>query len=351
MAITVFPSANAVGGAGQKVLSEPNLTQWLGISGRNHVVSGLDVSGIGTGTVTISPGVAYIAGRYVSSDAQVTISVSGSGSYNCRLTLTADALGLVTQATIELVTAATPLTQLSVHLASISLFIGTVSRIAYTPGRYTSPRGSVYDAMVGREVTFNTHFESIDGYATTLVSAGTVAVDTTGCLKLATAATVNSSATIAKYSYAGAGTTACPTFSNEQWLSVDGAIPAGSDKVATETWLIIGAPGIKRHIGFVILNGQAFGTIGDGIVETRTAEITGGSINWLLAHHVPGAHVEFWANIGLDGLTYVGKLTGSVPSGSESVAADRAIMYASLKTTEAKAKELRLGSWQWRQIP
>jgi hypothetical protein len=42
-------------------------------------------------------------------------------------------------------------------------------------------------------------------------------------------------------------------------------------------------------------------------------------------------------------------LTTDLPVGYESASADRAILYASIKTTNTTAKELRLANWRWRQ--
>lgn len=347
MAITVFPSANAVGGAAQKVLSEPNLGTWLGATApRNYIANGLDLSGDGTATLTISPGAAIIAGRVVTVDEAIEIPVSGTGGYSCRLTLALDALGNVESAAAALVSTGTPATVNDLYLGFVSVSLGKVRFIHYSGGRYTSPHGTLYDSMVNRHVAFDTFFESIDGYQTSLVSSGTVAINAAeGYLKLATSTTSGSSAAISKYSYTYLGSRERPNFTYEQWLSIEGLVDGVELGASSEAWLVVGAPGVKRHIGFVSVNGQLFGTIGNGTTETRTELLTEDTVKSLVAHHVPGKYVEFWADP-------LGRavLTTGLPNGREVVAADRCIMYASIKTSNTFFKELYISSWHWRQL-
>jgi hypothetical protein len=347
VAIKVFPSANAVGGAAQKVLSEPNLGTWLGATTpRNYIANGLDLSGDGTATLTISPGAAIIAGRVVTVDEAVEIPVSGTGFYSCRLTLALDALGNVESAAAALVSTGTPATVNDLHLGHVYVSLGKVNYTDYSQGRYTSPHGTLYDSMVNRHVAFDTFFESIDGYQTSLTSSATATIDTAGgYLKLATSTTNGSSATISKYSFTDILSRERPNFAFEQWLSIEGRVDGVSLGASSEAWLVVGAPGVKRHIGFVSVNGQLFGTIGNGTTETRTEVLTEGTVTSLVAHHVPGQYVEFWAHP-------LGRavLTTGLPNSSQSAAADRCIMYASIKTSNTTPKELRISSWHWRQL-
>jgi len=348
MAIKIFPSANAVGGAGQKVLQEKNMAGWLdATTPRNYVASGLDLSGNDTATLTISPGVAIIAGRVVTVDEAIEIPVSGTGFYSCRLTLALDALGNVESAAAALVSTATPATVNDLHLGHVYVSVGKVSYIDYTQGRFSSPYGTVRDEFINRYMEFNTHFESIDGYVTSVASSGAVTLDgAAGCVKMATSTTTGSSATILKRSYTvlAAGIRERPDFYLEQWLSICGKIYGVAVNTASEAWLIVGAPGNKRHIGFVSVGGELFGTIGNGAKETRTTRLSESEESSMIAHHVPGEYTEFW--VGLSGYA---KLTTDLPAGYESASADRAILYASIKTTDTTAKELRLANWRWRQ--
>ena len=348
MAITVFPSANGVGGAGQKVLSEGNLAGWSTVhSPRNYIASGFDVSGASSNQLTISPGAAFIGGRYIVSDADIYVPVSGSGFASCRLVCSVDAIGNITGCGAELVGASAPLGPYDLHLAHVYVSVGKVSYIDYTQGRFSSPYGTVRDEFINRYMEFNTHFESIDGYATSVASSGTVTLDgVAGCVKLATSATANSSATIIKRSYTAfaAEIRERPDFYLEQWLSICGEIYGVAVNAASEAWLIVGAPGNKRHIGFVSVGGELFGTIGNGTKETRTARLSESKESSMIAHYVPGKYAEFW--VGLRGYA---KLTTDLPVGYESASADRAILYASIKTTNTTAKELRLANWRWRQ--
>lgn len=356
MAIKVFPSANAVGGAAQKVLSESNLGTWLGATTpRNYIANGLDLSGVGTAVVTVSPGVGIINGRVVTVDEAIDIPVSSVGTYSCRLTLTLDALGNVASAAVGLVRwvqvpetdpptlVPAPVTVNDLHLGHVYVS-GSIIHINHLQGRYTNPYGTLYDSMVNRHVAFDTFFESIDGYQTNLVSSGTVAINAAeGYLKLATSTTNGSSAAISKYSYAYTGDR--PYFVREQWLSIEGRVNGVDLGASSEAWLVVGAPGTKRHIGFVSVGGQLFGTIGNGSAETRTPVLTDSTSHSLLAHHVPGQYVEFWVDYSARAV-----LTTGLPYGSESAAADRRIMYASIKTSNTTAKELRISSWHWRQL-
>jgi hypothetical protein len=240
-----------------------------------------------------------------------------------------------------------PLGPYDLHLAHVYVSVGKVSYIDYTQGRFSSPYGTVRDEFINRYMEFNTHFESIDGYATSVASSGTVTLDgVAGCVKLATSTHNGSSATILKRSYTAfsAEIRERPDFYLEQWLSICCEIYGVSVNAASEAWLIVGAPGVKRHIGFVSVGGELFGTIGNGTKETRTARLSESKESSMIAHHVPGKYTEFW--VGLSGYA---KLTTDLPAGYESASADRAILYASIKTTNTTAKELRLANWRWRQ--
>lgn len=348
MAITVFPSANGVGGAGQKVLSEGNLAGWSAVhSPRNYVASGFDVSGAGSDQLTISPGVAFIGGHCVVSDVDICLAVSGSAFASCRLVCSVDAIGNITGCGAELVGASAPIGPYDLHLAHVSVSVGEVYYIDYTQGRFSSPYGTVRDEFINRYMEFNTHFESIDGYMTSVASSGAVALDgAAGCVKMVTSTTTGSSAAILKRSYTAfaAEIRERPDFYLEQWLSICGEIYGVAVNAASEAWLIVGAPGVKRHIGFVSVGGELFGTIGNGTKETRTARLSESKESSMIAHYVPGKYAEFW--VGLSGYA---KLTTDLPVGYESASADRAILYASIKTTNTTAKELRLANWRWRQ--
>lgn len=352
MAIKVFPSANAVGGAAQKVLSEGNMAGWLAATTpRNYVVSGLDLSGDGTTTLTISPGVAIIAGRAVVVDSPIQIDVSGvvgSGYATCWLALAVDAVGNVTGVTAEISTIAS-LTANDLPLGQVARSSGVISYIDYSFVRSTSPYGTLYDSMIARHAAFDTYFDSLDGYAISLVPShepGTAVINAEeGCLLLATSTENGSAAEIAKYGFADTNSRVRPDFTREQWLCIEGRVEGVATHTASEAWLVVGAPATKRHFGFVSVGGQLFGTIANGITETRTPVLTEGRAYRLLAHHVPSQYVEFWVDYSVRAV-----LTTGLPSYIESAAADRRILHASIKTTNTVAKELRIASWHWRQL-
>jgi len=347
MAIKVFPSANGAGGAGQKVLSEGNLEAWMAAAvRRNYVVNGLDLSGNDTSTLTISSGTAIIAGHAVIVDSSIAIQLSGTQFTSCRLSLVRDALGAVSSVTAQLVSTNTPLTADDLHLGHVYVVLGKVYYIDYSQGRYAGSYDTPYDAFVNRYDAFDTCFDSIDGYATSVTSSAAVTLDAAaGCLKLATSSTSGSSATVQKRSYLGIFPRQRPDFWNEQWLGIAGQIEGATVGAASEAWLVVGAPGTQRHIGFVSIGGEIFGTIGNGSTETRTSRLADSTINRLVAHYVPGKYAEFWADLSSHAV-----ITSNLPVGYESAAADRCMMYASLKTTNAAVKQMRLASWQWQQL-
>ena len=137
MAIKVLPSANGVGGAGQKVLSEANLARWSAVhSPRNYVASGFDVSGTGSSQLTISPGVAFIGGHCVVSDVDICLAVSGSAFASCRLVCSVDAIGNITGCGAGLVGVSVAIGPYDRHLAHVSISVGKVYYIDYTQGRF-----------------------------------------------------------------------------------------------------------------------------------------------------------------------------------------------------------------------
>ena len=341
MAITVFPSANAVGSAGQKVYSEPNMRKWIAaLTPRNYIVTGLDVSGAGTTTLTISPGAAIVAGHLVTISEAITMVASSSGFYAIRLSLARDSLTNVTDAACQLVSPSTALTSDDLLLAYA--YVTTNSQIMYidyTQGRYTSPYGTPYDDWVNKASEYSTFFDSLDGFTTN----GTVALDKSGYVRLSTAASSGATASLVKYSVVPTGCRSRPDFSYEQWLSTELTFTGHAEYGFSEVWSIVGAPGVKRHIGLVILDGKIYGTVGNGTTETRTALIDTSNDSAVTVHYVPGQYAEFWAG------PKRAVLTTGLPSSDETLASDKAILYVSVKTLEARAKTLELSSWRWRQ--
>lgn len=339
MAITVFPSANGVGGAGQKVLSEPKLKALIAaLTPRNYVVNGLDLSGVGTGTVTISSGSAMIAGRLVVVPEAVNLPVSPV-PYALDLRLTYDALGNAVSAEFEHTASAANPGANAARIGVVWPSGGNVGRIDYT-GRHTSAHGSPYNDFVNAAMEYHTYFDSIDG----LVATGTATNNTGGYVQLVTAATVGAAATLAKRCSSPMAYMS-PYWNHEHWMAV-GLDLRAIDTTNTEIWVIVGAPGVKRHLGFFINNGTIYGTIGDGSAETRTDALTYRGLGGLVAHYVPGQYAEFWA-VNDD----YKSLTTNLPSSCESTAADRNLMYFSIQTNEATAKVFRASQFSWRQQP
>lgn len=339
MAITVFPSANGVGGEGQKVWSEPNVKQLLAaLTPRNYIVDGLNLSGIGTATVTVSSGAAMIAGQLVVSQDAVNMSlppVPGA----IILQLTYDALGNAVAAEFKYTASAAPTPSDAARVGAIWPSNNVLESIDYS-GRYRSAHGDPYSDWINTVMEYHTYFDSIDGLATT----GTITNNTGGYVQLLTGNTVGATAALAKRCTAPIAYVS-PNWEREHWLAV-GLDLQSIDTTNTETWAIVGAPGTKRHLGFFINNGQVYGTVGDGTAETRTAAMTYRGLYGLVAHYAPGKHAEFWTLPD----DYKALTTG-LPTFHENTAADRNLMYLSIKTTEAMAKVLRASQFSWRQQP
>lgn len=342
VAIKVFPSANGVGGAGQKVYSETNMVRWMQAAApRNYVVNGLGLSGVGTGTLTISPGSAMIAGQLVTVPEAVALSVSGTTFLSCRLSLTRDSLGNADGAAATVVYHTAPLTEDDTHLGFVSVSLGAISHVNYLERRASSPYGTAADEWLSGMVEYDTLFDSLDG----LTTDGSVTLSKSGYVTLTTAAASGASASMIKYSSSYSTARKRPDFYLEQWLATELRYAGHAEFGYSEVWAIVGAPGVKRHVGFVIIDGKTYGTVGNGSVETRTSQIDLSNSNVLVAHYAPGQYAEFWTNTTHDAIT-----TG-LPSGDESAAADRAVMYVSVKTAEARAKDVGLSRWKWRQQP
>lgn len=339
MAIKVFPSANGAGGAGQKVLSEANLQQLIAaLTPRNYIVEGLNLSGIGTSTITVSPGSAMIAGHLVVSTDAVNIPAFPV-PVALDLQLTCDALGNVVGADFTDMMATMPPASNAARVGVVWSSGSVIGQIDYS-GRYGSAHGDPYSDWVNTVMEYHTYFDSIDGLATT----GTITNNTGGYVQLLTGNTVGATATLAKRCTAPIAYVS-PNWEREHWLAV-GLDLQSIDTTNTETWAIVGAPGTKRHLGFFINNGQVYGTIGDGTAETRTAAMTYRGLCGLVAHYAPGKHAEFWTLPD----DYKALTTG-LPTFHENTAADRNLMYLSIKTTEAVAKVLRASQFSWRQQP
>lgn len=339
MTIKVFPSANGVGSAGQKVWSEPNVKALIAaLTPRNYVVDGLNLSGIGTGTVTVSSGSAMIAGQLVVVPDAVALPV-GPVPYALDLRLTYDALGNAVSAKFVQTPMSVAPTSNAVRVGSIWPSGGVVGRINYT-GRHTSAHGSPYNDFVNAVMEYHTYFDSIAG----LVTAGTVTNNTGGYVQLLTTATAGATATLAKQCVSSVAYMS-PHWDSEHWMAV-GLDLHSIDTTNTEIWAIVGAPGVKRHLGFFINNGTVYGTIGNGTAETRTAAMAYRNIGGLVAHYVPEQYAEFWTVS-----DEYQSLTTGLPSSYESTAGDRNLVYLSIKTNEAVAKALRASQFSWRQQP
>lgn len=181
-------------------------------------------------------------------------------------------------------------------------------------------------------IIFNTIFESIDGYAKT----GNIGF-AADVLEIKTGANTNDSASLYKRlppEIYGA------TWDKNRILEVNFSTDSG---VEIECDIIIGDRGIKRHIGFKIVNGQVGATIGDGTDETtfgfagvHPSNNTKGRIVY-----TAGEKCEFYIN-GVLKHTF----TENLPSGLTDA---HFVINAYIKTTENIEKNLYLSSWDFKQ--
>lgn len=341
MAITVFPSANAVGGAGQKVLSEANLAAWAMPGSRNYVVDGLtfpaDASGL---TLVVAPGAAVISGHLVVADGAIThdMSPAGNYTYDIYLGLQRDALGKVTGAAISRVRtyplpAGAPPAD-SIRLGSIKVsLIGGLQQGVLSAAR--TPWPTIDDLMQRGSLYYATRFDGVQGFATT----GTVTPGEQH-LALVTAATSGASATIRKKLPALGWIDVTKPYSLRMGVGCYAM-------TAITGYAGLGTPASKQFIGISCRDGYVYGCRGDGASLVETAELgtTGGSGSLSADNEVIITVAD-------------GKATWQGNSGARAEAStnlptqigDQAMLYAEIKTTNDTAKSMALSHWAVMQL-
>jgi hypothetical protein len=98
-----------------------------------------------------------------------------------------------------------------------------------------------------------------------------------------------------------------------------------------------------RHVGFLLLNGALYGTVGNGTVETllRLTDPAGTNTYYYKIHFLPGESAEFF----IDGVSK-GKITVNLPSGT----IDPWITFqAWLKNTAAANKQMQIFGYEFQQ--
>jgi hypothetical protein len=336
MAITVFPSANGVGGAGQKVLSEGNLAGWMMPGARNYVISGLEIPLQAQGsegqpvTVPISAGAAVIAGRYVVADSVVNLQlpkpVLGGPTYLIYLRLVRDGLGLTVSAE--------PYYSTTSQSSRDYLWLGSMRSAGwgYSYGSTVAPRTpwpNIADTLRPSGIYYATFFDSVDGLSTT----GTVTPGEQH-VALTTAATSGASATLRKK------LPFTMQFDASKPYSIRMGIGYSSYNAITG-YAGIGTPASKQFAGISYRDGIIYGCHGNGssLVETEELSTSGGGNTT--------ADKEICIEVA------DGKIVWRVTNGDQREAdtylparlGDDALLYAEVKTTEAAAKTMWLSHW------
>ncbi len=342
MAIKVFPSANGVGGAGQKVLSENNLAGWMTSGARNYVISGLEIPYQVAGAegqpviVHASAGAAMIAGYYVVADAPVDLGLPTTPTLNktymIYLRLTRDGIGLVSGVVPYYSLASTPPEGDYIFLGAIrSMGWGYSYGVNLAPH---TPRPSIADTLRPDNLYYSTFFDSADGFAKT----GTVTAGEQH-LTLTTAATSGATASIRK------------KLPQSIVISMNKPIyirmGIGYDSYgAISGYCGIGTPASKQFLGISYRDGYIYGCRGKGSSLVETAELsTSGGDNLTADEEIcitmSGGSIVWQATRAtkIEADTYLPTSLG-----------DGAILYAEVKTTNAAAKSMYLSHYtvaQW----
>lgn len=327
MAITVFPSANAVGGAGQKVLSERNLALWVMPGSRNYVREGLAVSHGPGRAYTVAAGAAIVDGRLVIADAATVEPPAGAGTGYIVLALSCDAI--CNTIDVALACATTLPADPHIVLAQVSWGSSEVLPDHTYDMRIYTPWPSLLPEPLFR---YHTFFDSVDGFATT----GTTTIKTDGYVECKTAATTNATASISravKYPHTRL------SFDKPLLFRTNGLFPYGG----VEWWAMLGLPGTAQHIGWrcVLIDTTVtlIATVADGASESTASwtTIPNGPYSVQL---YPGERAVFKAGTTPAG---VKEITTSLPTGT--AARDLAIVNAGIKTCGAQSVYIQLSEW------
>ena len=202
-------------------------------------------------------------------------------------------------------------------------------------------------ALYGNEgICWQTFFESIDGFLLGKSGDGSAECGR-NALKIQTGALTNNYTYLWKNPDYPCFT---PSWDKKRRLHI-GGLNIKNAVTACEVWAVVGATepwGVgEYHIGFKVVNGAIYGTVGDGTDEsTLDLEHTLEDLNEranLEAILTPGVECRFFDN-------YVdkGALTTNLPSGI--LQADQ-LFWAYVKTTEDVIKYLSIAEWRFLQEP
>ena len=167
---------------------------------------------------------------------------------------------------------------------------------------------NLYDAP---GIFFSPILESLDGWYQSIVLSSTITLIHSG-VTMATGATANSPAILLKGPHLYRTS---PTWADERKFKVE-LYCLHNANALSEVHLISGLPGIERHVGFKIVGGMAYGSVGDNSAETLTAEsldvwvaTTGTSKSFEVIY--TGSLAKFYINSVLLGTLSTGLPTGT----------------------------------------
>jgi len=187
---------------------------------------------------------------------------------------------------------------------------------------------------------FTAPLESLSGYNQTVNGSASIVLAGDG-ITLDTGATANSEAYLDKQNYVS---TTISAWSKSRQFEAHCYISSDTSKTGT-FWLISGNKSSSRHIGFKILNGVLYGSVGNGSAETTTALQTLGASAFtaqrtLKAVFTATVDCKFY----VDGVL-LGTITTGLPTGTTSanqlffayventgVAQDKFIIISSMNT-------------------
>lgn len=200
------------------------------------------------------------------------------------------------------------------------------------PFRVSEAGNAVVNSLQRNDYHWFTAFESIDGYQTTLIGAGTAAVGGGGNLVITSGALTSNSTQLDKIALYNGGQL---TWNKDRKIKIG----IKFEQTGSQT-IRIGAgtlTSIGRQIAFLLSNSTLYGVSGDG---TNTTLVSYGTINTALtyvleARFITGTSVEFFVNT-----TSIGTSTTNLPSGGTS--ADF-IFSVLVQTDENLAKVVNIG--------
>jgi len=338
MAITVFPSANGVGGAGQKVLSEGNLARWMMPGARNYVISGFglpDGLPYETTTIPVDAGAAVIDGYLIVADASLEATISSptpGTTYYFYLRIIKDVLGCVANADVYVSTGAPPAeSYILLGAMHYYFFTGWVSRSQPAP---RAPWYGFLETLRAGNLYYATFFDSADAFATT----GTVTANQQH-IAIKTAATSGASASLTKQIPGGMTLDTSRPYCIRMGIGFHPLTEVSG-------YAGIGTPASKQFIGISFRDHRFYGIRGDGTTLVETDEIASTVTGVLLATTDITIRVEdgqaAWQANGRKPVAAAAYLPTQLDNST--------IVYAQVKTATTEARSMALSHWTVLQI-